>query len=178
MLILIILFLRNCSGDVVIPDNPVIITRIETKWDTIRKEVPIYVPRWNDLIEYKPSDTVYIDTNQVLDDYFASYYYEDIISHDSITITIKDTISQNKIRNRSLKYDLLYPTTTIYRDSIVKDRGFYAGIGVGGSTSSLNYIGGEFLFVSRKKTAFGLGVGINQDFQPVFNGRLYWKLGK
>tara|TARA_R110001606_G_scaffold150312_4_gene290414 strand:- start:5618 stop:6073 length:456 start_codon:yes stop_codon:yes gene_type:complete len=151
---------------------------VETKWDTIREEVPIYIPKWNDRIEYRPSDTVYIDTNKVLDDYFASYYYEDIISNDSITITIKDTISQNKIRNRSLKYDMLYPTITITRDSIVKGRGFYFGVGMGGSTTQLNYIGGEFLFKSKKRTAFGLGLGINRNFRLSLMGKLYWKLGK
>lgn len=176
-LIIIILFLRNCSGDTNPTPDPTIITKIEYKWDTLHTETPIYIPKWKDRVKYK-IDTIYIDTNKVVEDYFASYYYEDSISNDSITITIKDTISRNKIKNRALKYSILYPTKTITRDSIVNKRGFYAGIGVGGTTSYLNYIGGELLFNSRKKTAFGIGVGVNQEFKPVFNGRLYWKLGK
>lgn len=176
-LIIIILFLRSCSGKSTPNPNPTVITKIEYKWDTLYTETPVYIPKWKDRIKYK-TDTVYIDTNAVVEDYFASYYYEDIISNDSITITIKDTISRNKIKNRALKYSILYPTKIITRDSIVNERGFYAGLGVGGTSSFLNYIGGEFIFKSRKKTAFGIGVGVNQNFQPVFNGRLYWKLGK
>jgi len=178
VLIIIILFLRNCSGEVVKPDNPTVITKIETKWDTIREKVPTYVPKWKDRIVYEPSDTVYIDTNKVLEDYFADYYYRDSVYNDSIKIIIEDTISQNKIKSRDISLQILYPTITITRDSIVNERGFYAGIGVGGSKSQLNYVGGEFLYKSRKRNAFGGGIGVNENFQPILTGRLYWKLGK
>ena len=179
VLVLVILFLRNCKGEV-IPPKGTVITKIETIWDTIITEVPIYVPQWKDRIEYDfQTDTLYqIDTVEVIGDYYASYYYEDTISNDSVTIRIKDTITQNKIKNRTLDYTILYPTVIITRDSIINDRGFYIGVGAGGTKSNLNYIGGEFLFKSRKRTAFGVGLGVNQNFQPTLMGKLYWKLGK
>ena len=77
-----------------------------------------------------------------------------------------------------MKYELLYPVTTMYRDSIVRKRGYYVGAGFGSTTDQLNYIGGEFLYTSKKKTAFGIGLGVNQNFQFAFTGRFYWKLGK
>jgi hypothetical protein len=183
VLVIIILLLRNCKSDP--KPNPVgtVVVKTETTWDTIREKIPTYIPKWYTQIEYRDTtiySTLYkdVDTSEILKDYFATYVYFDTLAYDSINIRIKDTITQNRIKNRSIEYDLIYSTTTITRDSIVNNRGFYAGIGVGGSTSQLNYIGGEFLFKSKKRTAFGLGVGVNTKFEPVFIGKLYWKLGK
>ena len=189
LLILVILFLSYCSsGPFQIPwkkwknqpegETPVVV-RVETKWDTVTKEVPIYTPKWKVRTEYK--DTfVYrdIDTLEILKDYFASYSYFDTLYNDSITIRISDTITQNKIKNRSIEYDLLIPTTIITRDSVVRKRGFYVGVGASGTTSQLTNVGGELLYTSRKKIGIGVGVGLNQDFNVVFSGKMYFKLGK
>tara|TARA_R110002124_G_scaffold135028_1_gene297815 strand:- start:12 stop:527 length:516 start_codon:yes stop_codon:yes gene_type:complete len=156
-----------------------VVVRVETKWDTITKEIPVYIPEWKVRTEYK--DTfVYrdIDTLEILKDYFASYIYFDTLYNDSITIRISDTITQNKIKNRSIEYDLLIPTTIITRDSIVRKRKFYIGIGASGTTSQLTNVGGEILYTGRRKIGVGLGVGLNQDFNVVFSGKMYWKLGK
>jgi len=187
---LLILFLSYCTSDSIIPSfknlikrnqiiDPPVVVRVETKWDTIVKIVPVYTPKWEVRTEYK--DTfIYrdIDTLSILKDYFATYAYFDILHNDSITIRIKDSITQNKIKSRSIEYDLRIPTTIITRDSIVRQRGFYIGLGVGGTTSSLNYVGAEALYKGKRKKAFGLGVGINQDFKLSLTGRFYWKLGK
>lgn len=182
ILILIVLFLRFCSttNPPLLPNpDPPVVVRIETKWDTITRIVPIYTPKWETKTEYRDT-TIYkdVDTSEILKDYFATYIYFDTLYNDSITIRIKDSISQNKIKNRIIEYDLLYPTITITRDSIVRRRGFYAGVGVGGTRNEFNYIGGEILYVNKKKLALGIGVGVNQEFQPTFIGKLYWKLGK
>ena len=144
-------------------ETPVVV-RVETKWDTVTKEVPVYTPKWKVRTEYK--------------DYFASYSYFDTLYNDSITIRISDTITQNKIKNRSIEYDLLIPTTIITRDSVVRKRGFYVGVGASGTTSQLTNVGGELLYTSRKKIGIGVGVGLNQDFNVVFSGKMYFKLGK
>jgi hypothetical protein len=34
------------------------------------------------------------------------------------------------------------------------------------------------MYRNKKKQAYGLGVGINQNLQPVLSGRIYWKIGK
>ena len=64
-LIIIILLMRSCSGNSQ-PVEPKIITKIETKYDTITKEVPVYVPKYvqkietriDTIIKTQPIDTV------------------------------------------------------------------------------------------------------------------------
>tara|TARA_R100001369_G_C3290509_1_gene163802 strand:+ start:128 stop:739 length:612 start_codon:yes stop_codon:yes gene_type:complete len=189
LLILVILLLSYCSSNSIqLPwkrwktpspiDTPVVV-RVETKWDTVTKEIPVYIPEWKVRTEYK--DTfIYknIDTSEILKDYFASYSYFDTLYNDSITIRIKDTITQNKIKSRSIEYDLLIPTTIITRDSIVRKRKFYLGIGASGTTSQLTNVSGEILYTGRKKIGIGVGLGLNQDFNVILSGKMYWKLGK
>ena len=47
-----------------------------------------------------------------------------------------------------------------------------------GGLKQLNYIGGEILLKTRKRTMYGLGLGIDQSLQPALSGRMYWKIGK
>ena len=181
MLIIVILFLRNCGGKVVKPPKSSTTIKTEIRWDTITKIVPTYIPKWGTRI-INTTDTLIlyknIDTTEILKDYFASYAYFDTLSMDSVTILINDTISQNKIKNRSITYKMLYPTVTITKETILNKREFYVGLGAGGNVSQLSYVGVEILFRSKKKTALRLGVGVNQTFTPTFMGGLYWKLGK
>ena len=181
VLVVVILLLRWCSSSPI--PEPEVITTTEIKWDTITKEITHYIPEWNDRF-ISVRDTVWIeshrdiDTAAILEDYFSSYYYSDVISDDSVTITINDTISENKIKSRNIKYDILYPTITITNETFINKRDFYVGIGVGGTTDNFNYIGAEGLFKSKRRTAIGLGVGINNDFKFTMIGKLYWKLGR
>lgn len=181
VLIVVILLLRWCSPNP--SPEPEVITKTEIKWDTITKEITTYVPEWKD--RFIPiRDTVWVESHQdidtaaILEDYFSSYYYSDVISNDSVTITINDTISENKIKARNIKYDILYPTITITNETLINKRDFYVGIGVGGTPDHFNYIGAEGLFKSKKRTAIGLGVGINNEFKFTMIGKLYWKLGR
>jgi len=34
------------------------------------------------------------------------------------------------------------------------------------------------MYRNKRKQAYGFGIGVNQDLQPVFTGRMYWKIGK
>jgi len=179
VLIIIILLLRACNKPN--PVEPVIITKVETIFDTITKEVPVYVPKYVQKIE-TVIDTIVktqpVDTTAILRDYFATYVYQDRQELDSLNLTIIDSVSQNKIFARTISYDLIYPTTTITKEIYLNNRELYWGIGMQGRTDQLNYVGGELLYRNRKKQAYGLGIGINQDLQPVVSGKLYWKIGK
>ena len=55
---------------------------------------------------------------------------------------------------------------------------FFGGISVGANQQMIQNINGEFLYVNKKRNAYGFGVGLNPDFQPIYTGRLYWKIGK
>lgn len=180
MLVLVIIFLRNCQGGKKSPlPGTIVKERIVTKWDTIRKNTPTYIPKVDTIIH---RDTIKIprniDTTEILKDYFAYKYYIDTFQTDSITLLIYDTITENIIKSRNIALNILYPTITITRDSVVNNREFYMGIGIGTTLNNLNYVGAEALYRNKKRQAFGLGVGIDPTFQPVLMGKFYWKLGK
>jgi hypothetical protein len=183
VLIVVILLLRQCSGDggEITPSEPTIITKVETKYDTITKEVTKYVPKIVTRIKTE-IDTITltqdIDTLSILEDYFAKYVYEDFQQLDSLNLTIKDTISQNKILSRKIFYDLIYPTTTVTETKYINQREFYVGFGLNGTSKQFNYIGGSILYRTKKKQAFGLGIGLNDQFQPILSTQFLWKLGK
>lgn len=182
VLIVVIILLRQCSGGGdITPTEPTIITQTVTKYDTIVKEVPNYIPKIVTIIE-KEYDTIpmvqEVDTLSILKDYFATYVYEDIQQLDSLNLRIVDSISQNKIFARSIKYDLIYPTTTVTQTKYINPREFYIGFGLNGTSKQFNYVGGQLLYRTRNKQAFGLGVGINENLQPIISTQFLWKLGK
>lgn len=178
VLVVIILLMRQCSGNVT-PTEPRIVRDTVIEYVTIEKEVPVYVPKIK-YITKVDIDTFQapIDTSAILADYYAIKTYEDKQVLDSLDITIVDTISQNQIMGRYLRYNFTYPRTTITEKIYLNQREFYWGVGVAGATNQLNYVGGEMLYRNKKKQAYGLGIGINQDLAPVISGRMYWKLGK
>ena len=182
VLIVVILLLRQCGGKV-IPGETKYITSVKTEieYDTIRDSIPTYVP-YPEYI-YPPADTFWrdrdIDTAAILEDYFSTYFYSDVIEDDSIKIVINDSISQNKIASRDLKYEILYPikTITITEEHYLNRREFYVGPRIGASLNALEFVGVEGLFRSKKRTALGLGLGVDQQFQPQLHVGFYWKLG-
>ena len=182
VLIVIILIMRACSGgrnNNVVTD-PTIITETITKWDTLKIDSLVYVPKWRTKIETIhdtiPTD---IDTLSILKDYYAKYFYTDTLSLDSLgNIVINDTISRNSILFREIQPNVLIPTTTVTNTVYINNREFYGGFGMKGRTNQLNYLGGELLYKTKSKQVYGVGVGVNQDFQPVLGFSMYWKIGK
>ena len=65
-------------------------------------------------------------------------------------------------------------TNTIY----INARELYWGLGLTDRSTEINYLGGELLYKTKNKQIYGFGLGVNQDFQPVLSGRMYWKIGK
>lgn len=180
VLVVVIILLRNCEGEKKIADPEFErVVKIETKYDTIVKNIPTYVPKYRTKVITKTiRDTVQlsIDTASILEDYFASYAYIDTIKADSINLTIFDTVSQNKIISRSIDYSLVYPTTTITKERVINKREFYTGFGIGGSKSQISYITGELMFRTKKKQMYGLGIGINSNLEPILGFRMGWKI--
>ena len=192
VLVIIIIFLRSCSGDGEITE-PIVITKTEIKYDTITNEITNYVPKLvtrilrktdtvNKINIVKETDTITlqqsVDTSAILEDYFASYVYSDIQNFDSIKFEITDTVSQNKILSRSIEYTLLYPTITITNTHYINRREFYLGVGFAGSTQRLSFAGLQFNYKDKKRNLFGIGFGIDSDIQPVLSAQFLWRLGK
>jgi len=178
ILVVLVLYQSQCSRK---PDvEPEVIVTIETKWDTVNVVQTEYVPKWRTRVVTErvevPSD---IDTMSILRDYYDKYYYTDTLTLDTLGfVVLNDTITQNSVMSRSFVSDISIPTTTITKEIYLNKREFYWGMGLSGDKSQLNYLGGEFMYKNKQRNMFGVGMGVNQDLQPVVSGRMYWKIGK
>ena len=183
-LVLVIFLLRDCKGEnkgALI--EPVTIVKIETKYDTIVETVETYIPQYRTKIKYKTvhdtievHDTIPIDTASILKDYFETYAYTDTLKTDSVTFVINDTISQNKILSRGINYSLIYPTTIITTEREINKRELYIGFGLGGDKQQLSYVGSELLLRNKKQRIYGIGLGINNSFEPILTFKMSWKV--
>jgi hypothetical protein len=178
VLVVVILLMRQCSGQVT-PTEPQIIRDTIIEYVTIEKEYPVYVPKIKYITKVDiDTFTTPIDTSAILSDYYAIKTYEDKQVLDSLDLTITDTVSQNQILGRKIAYNFTYPRKTIKETIILNKRELYFGVGVTGNLDQLQYLGGEMVFRNKKRQAYGLGVGVDQNLVPVISARMYWKLGK
>jgi hypothetical protein len=178
VLAVILLLQKNCSGNDVV--EPEVIVTIETKWDTVNVTQTEYVPKWRTKVVTE-HDTIplNIDTMSILKDYYSKYHYTDTLNLDTLGyLVLNDTITKNSILSRSFNTKIQIPTTTITKEIYLNKRELYWGLGIQGRTDQLNYLGGELMYRTKNKQVYGLGVGVNQDFQPIIGGRMYWKIGK
>ena len=174
-----LLFLqRGCSSTP--PVEPEVITKVVTKWDTVTVKKTEYVPKIVEkvVVEIDTFSTP-IDTVTVLKDYYAKYFYTDTIQIDTLgSIVINDTITRNLISMRDVQSNIFIPTTTITNTVYLYKREFFGGFSVGATNQAVQNINGEILYVNKKRDAYGFGIGLNPDFQPIYTVRMYWKIGK
>jgi hypothetical protein len=178
VLIVVIFLMRSCSGKVT-PVEPQIIRDTIVESVIIEKEYPVYVPKVKYITKVNiDTFSTPIDTSAILSDYYAIKTYEDKQVLDSLNLVITDTISQNQILGRKIAYNFTYPRKTIKETIYLNKRELYFGVGVTGNPDQLQYLGGEMVYKNKKKQAYGLGVGVDQNLVPVISIRMYWKLGK
>lgn len=179
LLLLVIVYLKNCTH--LPPISPTTVTVTEVKWDTVNIPSIKYVPKWKDKIVYR-TDTLFqppIDTSLVLEDYYSSYYYQDTVHLDTIgRIVIKDTVSQNKITSRTVEPTINLPTVFVTTTEYINQREFYIGGGISLSRQQVQAFQGEVLLRDKNQQAFGAGVGITSELQPILSIKYYKKLGK
>jgi hypothetical protein len=171
--------MRGCSRNKPISE-PKIITETIVKWDTLKIDSLVYVPKWRTKVT-TIHDTVLanVDTAFILNDYYSTYAYTDTLSLDSLgSIIINDTISKNSILFRDVQPNIFIPTITVTNTSYIHQREFFGGVSLGVSPTAIQNINGEILFVNKKRQAYGFGIGLNNEFSPIYTGRLYWKIGK
>ena len=175
----VILWLTQCRRSEPIVDE-IVKTEVLTKWDTVEVAKTEYVPK---IIEKVVVDidtfTAPIDTVSVLEDYYAKYFYTDTIQIDTLgSVVINDTITRNLISFRDVQSNIFIPTTTITNTVYLNRREFYGGISVTGRPTQLDFINGELLYKGKKRNAYGIGVGINNQFVPIYTFKVLWKIGK
>jgi hypothetical protein len=178
VLIVVIFLMRSCSGKVT-PVEPQIIRDTIVESVIIEKEYPVYIPKVKYITKVNiDTFSTPIDTSAILSDYYAIKTYEDKQVLDSLNLVITDTISQNQILGRKIAYNFTYPRKTIKETIYLNKRELYFGVGVTGNPDQLQYLGGEMVYKNKKRQAYGLGVGVDQNLVPVISIRMYWKLGK
>ena len=155
VLVALLFLQRSCSSPD--PVDPVTITEIVTKWDTVKVEKTKYVPKWRTKIIH---DT--IPTNV------------DTIG----SIIVNDTVTKNLILSRNVQSNIFVPTITVNKTIYIYKKEFFGGISVGATNQAVQNINGELLYVNKKRDAYGFGIGLNPDFQPIYTVRMYWKIGK
>ena len=183
-LIIVIFLLRECRGESKgAPIESATIVKIETKYDTIVETVETYIPEYRTKVKWKTvhdtievHDTIPTDTASILKDYFETYAYTDTLKTDSVTFVINDTISQNKILSRGINYSLVYPTTIISTEREVNKRELYIGFGLGGDKQQLSFVGSELMLRNKKERIYGVGLGINNNFEPIVTFKMSWKI--
>lgn len=162
IILALIIWFKGC-GD---PVEPEVKTKIEIVYDTVLKDVPVYIPKWNTRVEHK-IDTV-VDTVEVIKDYYSTYYYQDSLVNDTLSLFINDSIQENKIKSRKINYSLILPTKIITNEVTLNKREIYLGL--------LSQPGVGTLYKDKKGHIYGLQVGMNQEFKPTFGVSLYWKI--
>ena len=178
VLAVLLFFSRSCSST--LPVESEVITEVITQWDTIKVTEKEYVPKYirKTVVDIDTFQTP-IDTISILKDYYAKYFYTDTIKIDTLgTIVINDTVTRNLISMRDVQSNIFIPTTTITNTIYLYKREFYGGVSVGATNQAVQNINGELLYINKKRNAYGFGIGLNPDFQPVYTARMYWKIGK
>ena len=210
-LIVVILLMRACSGDTVVDPTDIVkvdgkdYELLEQKIDTVfinkivevKKYVPKYVDRVVEKIVEIPAD---VDSLKIIEDYYSKYIVKDTLKLDyefapEIVIDsigtkpnptlgfgiITDTISQNQIVSRDIKWNFQVPT--IYNTKVVKElpkREFYYGFGTSfDQTNFINKANFGILYKDKKDKMWGLDVGalnVNSTIQPYIGGSMYWKI--
>jgi len=180
IIITVLIIQRSCISTPPFNDTEVI-TKIETRFDTIHDSITAYVPKWKTKIVSETDTFILnspVDTQAILKDYFSTYLYVDTIKRDSLFVVLTDNISQNTIKSRKVEYKLIIPTTTITNDIVTLKNKFYVGGGILGNQKEISYIGGELILISKKDQLYGLNLGINGELKPIIGFKTGWKIGK
>jgi hypothetical protein len=129
-----------------------------------------------------------IDTMALLKDYYSKVLYKDtLILPDSLgTVSLLDTISQNKILGRTFNASVKQRTikeTTIVKE-LPKTKVFYGLEGGFNKADFVSSVGAGVLINTKKDKIYQLGVGVNNQttdgvnggFSPYLRGGVYWKI--
>ncbi len=129
-----------------------------------------------------------VDTAALLKDYYSKVLYKDVlVLPDSLgTVSVIDTISQNKILGRT--FDAKVKERTIKETTIVKElpkNQVYFGFNGGfNKTDVVSNIGTGLILKTKTDKIYQLGVGVanrvvdgtNGGLTPYIGGGVYWKI--
>jgi hypothetical protein len=129
-----------------------------------------------------------IDTMALLKDYYSKVLYKDtLVLPDSLgTVSLLDTISQNKILGRTFNASVKQRTIkeTMIVKELPKTKVFYGLEGGFNKADFVSSVGAGVLINTKKDKIYQLGLGVNNQttdginggFTPYVRGGVYWKL--
>jgi hypothetical protein len=160
--------------------------------DTIGIEVPYEVEievEVEKLVPYAVHDTIQalVDTNFIVNNYLNSKnVFVNTYNFDKQqgSITITDTISQNKLIGRKYTTKITPKTDTLLIPEPFKRKVFFGLEGGLNRGDFVNFIGAGLLINSKSDKIYNLGVGVNNTtidgtngvFTPYIKGGVYWKV--
>jgi hypothetical protein len=129
-----------------------------------------------------------IDTLALLKDYYSKVLYKDtLVLPDSLgTVSVIDTISQNKILGRTFNASVKQRTIkeTMIVKELPKTKIFYGLEGGFNKADFVSSVGAGILINTKKDKIYQLGLGVNNQtidgingsFSPYIRGGVYWKI--
>jgi hypothetical protein len=186
-LVIVILLQRQCTSGT-LPEEPVVITKVDTLWkevhDTIKKDVPIYISiPTKPGPEYIPSDNCDSLRKQYLvlrDKYITRNVYVDTIKIDTFGIVkVIDTVQFNRLLTRLSIPDLKIPIITKETTIIKKAdpvRQLYIGGNLFGNQNNLQAITPGLIYKTKKDQIYQANVGLNFDGSITYGLGMYWKI--
>ena len=168
--------MRSCS-DVDVKETTYVKT--DTIWketkDTIIKNVNISSVKYINIKE-----PVFTSVDTCNKEYNRQTVYRDTIRLDSIgTITVLDTVFQNKLGKRTILKDYNIPlvtkTFTIIKAQQPK-RQLYIGGNLFGDKTTLQLFVPGLIYKDRKDRVYQANVGVNFDGTLTFGAGAYWKI--
>lgn len=136
------------------------------------------------IVEKKIFIPTNIDTAALLKDYYSKVLYKDVlVLPDSLgTVSVTDTISQNKILGRT--FNASVTQKTIKETTIIKEPAkaqLYYGLNAGlNQEEYLSAIGVGLIFKSKKDKIYQLNIGVNNGtnggVSPYVGVGTYWKI--
>ena len=141
----------------------------------VEKEVQVQIP-------------AIVDTMALLKDYYSKVLYKDVlVLPDSLgTVSVIDTISQNKILGRTFNASVTQRTikeTTIVKE-LPKTKLFYGFQGGFNKADVVSHIGTGVILNTKTDKLYQLGIGVanrvtdgtSGSLSPYINGGIYWKI--
>lgn len=146
-------------------------------------EVPVEVEKRVEVPVIQP-----VDTAEILKIYFAKNFFNNTIklSNNMGTVSIVDTISQNKIVGRDVKYNIKQKIVkdTIYTPEPRKSQVYFGVDAKFDKPNVINLMGIGLLFKTKDEKIYKVGVGVsnnvidgtNGTLTPYIGGGVYWKI--
>lgn len=184
------------ENTVIKDDKPVQSTQtIEVPYEV---EVPTYIPvptayipkGYVKRVEMPDIEVVPLRNDTAANDYFApptefpdlsledKLFYQDTLQSEYGYVVVKDTVTQNQIKSRSVSWNLLIPNTTTTITKTLRKPMFYASIDAYGNKEGINGVGLGIMYSSPRALNYEAGFLLNEVSGINYKAGIKIPLGK